>query len=114
MTYYNEKREPKMIVLYGDNLSDRREFHVWHEDGTRLVESDETMFRMWYDNGQPRLHVASLNGETYGKMVSWHENGRMKSEHHFINGVKHGSFKEWDEEGDVISEQTYDMGELVE
>jgi len=114
MTYYNDKGEPKMVVLYGDDLSDRREFHVWHEDGTRLVESDETMFMMWYDNGQPQLYASLRDGETHGKMVSWHENGRMKSEHHFIEGMKHGSFNEWDEDGRMISEGTYNRGELVE
>lgn len=112
-TLYNEKRESKLVVLYGEDLSDRKEFHVWHEDGTRLVESDETIFKTWYENGRPRVQMASADGEKHGRVASWYENGQIESEHHYSDGKKHGTFKEWDEEGNLICEQAYDMGVLV-
>lgn len=113
LTYYNVNGEPKMITVYGDDLSDQREFHVWHEDGTRLVKSDETHYKMWYENGQPRLQLASVDGELHGKVASWYENGQIEYELHYTNGIEHGTFKWWDEEGNVVKEKTFDMGELV-
>lgn len=112
-TLYDEKGKPKLIALYGDDLSDQREFHVWHENGTRLVESDEAIFKTWYENGRPRIQMESVDGEMHGRVASWYENGRMESEHHYSDGVKHGTFIEWDEKGKLISEQAYDMGTLV-
>jgi hypothetical protein len=38
-TYYAGKEQPRLINIYGDDLEDRREFHVWYENGNRLVKS---------------------------------------------------------------------------
>lgn len=114
LTLYNEKGEPRLVTIYGDDLSDRKELHAWHEDGTRIVESDETIFKTWYENGRPRVQMASADGEMHGRVASWYENGQIESEHHYSDGKKHGTFKEWDEEGNLISEQAYDMGTLVD
>ncbi|REL32809.1 hypothetical protein DYD21_13355 [Rhodohalobacter sp. SW132] len=113
LTYYNENSEPKLVTVYGDDLSERREFHVWHTDGTRLVESAENTFNMWYENGRPRVQMPSVDGELHGKVAVWYENGQIESEHHYSNGVKHGTFTEWDEEGAVTSQKVYEMGELI-
>ena len=114
LTFYREDGEPRLITVYGDNMSDRREFHVWHEDGTRLVESDETIFRTWYENGRPRVQMPSVDGELHGKVALWYENGQKEYEQHYSGGVKHGTFKEWDEEGNITDEKVYEMGELIE
>ena len=112
-TLYAEDDQPRLISVFGDDLSDRREFHVWYEDGTRFVESDQTINRMWYESGQLQSEVPLKNGRMDGKAVFWYENGEVKAENHFSDDEMDGTFTEWDEEGNIIRERVYDMGELV-
>ena len=114
LTFYKENGEPHLVSVYGDDMSDRREFHAWYDNGVRSIESDETNYKMWYENGRPKLQIPSLDGKTHGRVVSWYENGQAEYEMHFAHGIEHGIFKEWDEEGSVTSEKVYEMGELVE
>ncbi len=112
-SYYSKSSQPRMVTLHDEDLSDRKEFHTWDEDGTRRVKTDQTVMKQWYDNGQPQFKMPLKDGKLHGESATWYENGQIKSEQHYTNGVKHGTFKEWDNEGNVISEQIYDMGELV-
>jgi len=113
-SYYNKRNShPRMVTLYGENLSDKVAFHTWDEDGTRRVKTDQTVMKQWYKNGQPQFEMPLKNGKLHGKLVRWYENGQKKSEKHYINNVKHGTFKEWDKEGNIISKKVYEMGELV-
>jgi len=114
LTFYNEDGEPKLISVYGDDMSDRREFHAWYKNGNRSIASDETSYKKWYENGQPKIQMPSMDGKTHGRVVFWHENGQMEYEMHFTHGVEHGTFREWDEDGAVTSEKVYEMGELAE
>ncbi|MDZ7659259.1 hypothetical protein [Fodinibius sp.] len=114
ISYYNKSNsQPRMVTLYGDDLSDRVAFHTWDEDGTRRVKHDQTVMKQWYENGQPQFEMSLRDGKLHGKSATWYENGQIKSEVHYINDMKHGTFKEWDKEGNVISKQVYDMGKLV-
>jgi antitoxin component YwqK of YwqJK toxin-antitoxin module len=114
ISYYNKRNShPRMVTLYGDNLSDQIEFHTWDEDGTRRHKQDRTIMKQWYKNGEPQFEMQLKDGKIHGKSVTWYENGQMKSEQHYMNEVKNGTFKEWDKEGNLISEQVYNMGELV-
>jgi len=112
-TLYAEDDQPRLISVFGDDLSDRREFHVWYDDGTRFVESDQTINRMWYESGQLQSEVPLTDGRMDGKAVFWHENGEIKAENHFTDDEMDGTFTEWDEEGNIVRERVYDMGELV-
>ena len=102
-----------MISVYGEDLSDQREFHVWYNDGSRSVKSDQTVLKQWYKNGQLQFEVPLKNGKPQGKEVWWYKNGQKKYERFYTNDLKNGTFKEWDEEGNIISEKVYDMGKLV-
>ncbi|MFU8813169.1 MAG: toxin-antitoxin system YwqK family antitoxin [Balneolaceae bacterium] len=113
MTNYRDESQPRIITKYGEDLSDRREFHVWTEDGTRIVESDESIFKLWFESGQLSMVVPSLNGNTHGIIRSWYENGQPQSEYHFTEGVRDGPSIDWDEEGNVVKNETYENGELI-
>ncbi len=112
-TYYNEEGEPRMIVIYGEDFSDRREFHVWGADGTRLVKSDQTIHKSWHENGQPALNIPWHDKGVHGVSTSWYTNGQKEFERHFYHGERHGSFKEWDEQGNLVAYKIYEMGELI-
>ncbi|REL32808.1 hypothetical protein DYD21_13350 [Rhodohalobacter sp. SW132] len=113
LTFYKENGEPHLVSVYGDDMSDRREFHAWYENGVRSIESDETNYKMWYENGLPQLQIPSVDGELHGRVVSWYETGQEEYEMNFYDGIEHGTFKEWDEEGNITSEKVYEMGELI-
>lgn len=114
ISYFNkEHSHPRVVVLYGNNLSDRIEFHSWDEDGTQRVKHDQLAMKLWHENGQAKLEISLKDGDMHGNYVSWFENGQIRSEGYFTDGVKNGTFKEWDEKGNVISMQMYNMGELV-
>ena len=114
VSYYNKRNShPRVVALYGNNLSDRIEFHTWDEDGTQRVKHNQVVMKLLNENGQPMFEMSLRDGEGHGKYVSWFENGQIKSEGYFTDGVKNGTFKEWDEKGNVVSMQVYDMGELV-
>ena len=113
LTFYKENGEPHLVSVYGDDMSDRREFHAWYDNGVRSIESYETNYKMWYENGRPKLQIPSLDGKTHGRVVSWYENGQTEYEMNFAHGIEHGIFKEWDEEGNMTSEKVYEMGELI-
>lgn len=114
ISYFNkEHSHPRVVVLYGNNLSDRIEFHSWDEDGTQRVKHDQLAMKLWHENGQAKLEISLKDGDMHGNYVSWFENGQIRSEGYFTDGVKNGTFKEWDEKGNVIRMQMYNMGELV-
>jgi len=112
-TIYFTTGDPNLVTLYGDDLADRREFHVWQENGQRLVEFNQSMHRMWHENGWQSLEVPAIDGKTHGRAASWYENGQIKSEYHFINGDLDGTYMKWDEDGNLIVERVYELGELV-
>lgn len=112
-SYYSKSSQPRMEILYDENLSDQIAFHTWDQDGTRRAKTDQTVMKQWYENGQPQFEMELKDGTLHGKSVRWYENGQKKSEEHYIKNVKHGTFKEWDKEGNVTSKQVYDIGELV-
>ncbi len=111
-SYYTTGSHPTMITLHKD-LSDYIEFHTWAEDGSQLVEQDQTVMKSWLLNGQQLFDFPLKDGELHGKSVRWFENGQVKSEEYFANGVEHGTFQEWDEKGNLVSKKVYEMGELV-
>lgn len=112
-SFYSTSSEHRMVTLYGDDLSDRVEFHTWDEDGTRRVKHDQTVMKLWYKNGQPQSEIPVKDGKIHGNVILWYENGQIKSEEPYTDDVKHGTFKEWDEKGNIITKQVYDMGELI-
>jgi|SRR5690554_3408063 len=112
-TYYNATASHPTMVTLKNDLSKDIEANIWAEDGTQLVEQDQTVMKNWYLNGQPMFDVSLKDGEYHGKSLVWFENGQIKSEMYFTNGVENGTFQEWDEKGNLVSKKVYDMGKLV-
>lgn len=112
-TNYIDGRQIRMVTVYGSDLSDRKEFRVWTDDGIQIVESNESIFKLWFENGQLSMEVPAVDGETHGTVRSWHKNGHPKAEYHFTEGVRNGTSTDWDEKGNVIKKETYKHGDLV-
>ena len=112
-TMYRENGKPAMLTVYEGNYSQRKEFHVWYENGSPSMQNTKSMIRTWYKNGQLQLEMPMRNGKIHGKAYAWHKNGMLKAKNHFTDDVMDGRFKEWDENGKLVNERIYEMGELA-
>lgn len=78
----------------------------------------------YYENGQPKQYLETVNNRAFGIYREWYESGVIKLEAYTIGGMADvapsaektwqfdGCAKAWDENGCLITEISYDKGQL--
>lgn len=110
VTYLSENGQKNSQFQFKDDMITPVATKVWYQDGTLNIESTQSHYKTWYENGQPESEVILTDGKMEGTGYGWHENGELAAENHYKDDQWHGTFKRWDENGNLIEEKTYDMG----
>lgn len=78
----------------------------------------------YYENGQPKQYLETVNNRAFGRYREWHENGVAKLEVLVIGGMADlapcaekswqfdGCAQAWDENGNLVTEISYNKGNL--
>ena len=69
-----------------------------------MENEDATRF---YDNGQIRFELPTLDGKRHGLQRWWYENGNIHFEYHALNGIQIGLQTRWHESGTLDVFQTH-------
>jgi len=103
------KRKYKQIIELFENLNHLKEYGVWLSG---IYGNDE--YKLWYDNGQLRIHTFYKFREISGDYKEWHKNGQLKKQTFFNeNGKRNGVYKEWHRNGALYMHKIFKNGKEI-
>jgi hypothetical protein len=73
---------------------------------TKPIEGTKSI-KEYYDNGQLKITVDTLNGDFNGVLKYYYSDGAIKSIQHWINGLPSGDFLFYNEKGDLIQHEKF-------
>lgn len=87
-------------------------------------EGSQAYVTTYYENGQPKQYLETVNNRAFGCYQEWYENGTLKLEATIIGGIADltpcaekswqfdGCAQAWNENGCIETEISYDKGQL--
>lgn len=69
----------------------------------KCINEHEVERKVWYENGQLKIHELCRDGKLNGEYKSWYKNGQLMGKEIFCNGFIDGNSRHWNEDGKLIS-----------